>query len=73
MLACTRTGPSSARNVLDGVVTEVAVEGSLARVTLDVQGVPLVASVTSGSVSELGLREGVAVVATVKATAVHLC
>ena len=73
VLACTRTGPSSARNVLDGVVTEVAVEGSLARVTLDVQGVPLVASVTSGSVSELGLREGVAVVATVKATAVHLC
>lgn len=73
VLARSRTGPSSARNVLDGIVTEVAVEGSLARVTLEVDGVPLVASVTSGSVSELGLREGVRVVATVKATAVHLC
>jgi molybdopterin-binding protein len=59
--------------VLDGVVGEVATEGSLARVTLDVAGVPLVASLTTGSVAELGIREGVAVVATVKATAVHLC
>jgi molybdopterin-binding protein len=68
-----RPGPSSARNVLDGVVVEVTIEGSLARVTLDVGGVPLVASLTRGSVTELGLVDGVAVVATVKATAVHLC
>ena len=72
-LARTRPGPSSARNVLDGTVVEVAMEGSLARVTVDVGGLPLVAMLTSGSVAELGLREGVAVVATVKATAVHLC
>jgi molybdate transport system ATP-binding protein len=73
VLARTRPGPSSARNVLEGSVLEIAPEGSLARVTVDVGGVPLVASLTTGSVAELGLREGVAVVATVKATAVHLC
>jgi molybdopterin-binding protein len=73
VLARTRPGPSSARNVLEGVVMEIAAEGSLARVTVDVGGVPLVASLTTGSVSELGLSQGVAVVATVKATAVHLC
>jgi molybdate/tungstate transport system ATP-binding protein len=73
VLARARPGPSSARNVLDGVVMEIAAEGSLARVTLDVAGVPLVASLTTGSVAELGLQQGVAVVATVKATAVHLC
>ena len=73
VLARAHTGPSSARNVLDGTVVEVATEGSLARVTLMTDGVPLVASVTSGSVTELGLAEGVAVVATIKATAVHLC
>jgi len=73
VLARIRPGPSSARNVLEGTVVEVAIVGSLARVTLDVCGVPLVASLTTGSVSELGLATGVAVVATVKATAVHLC
>jgi molybdopterin-binding protein len=73
VLARTRPGPSSVRNVLDGIVVEVATEGSLARVTVDVAGVPLVASVTAGAVAELGLADGVAVVAMVKATAVHLC
>lgn len=73
VLARTRPGPSSARNVLDGVVVEVITEGALARVTLDVAGMPLVASLTAGSVAELGLHQGVAVVATIKATAVHLC
>jgi molybdate transport system permease protein len=73
VLARTRPGPSSARNVLEGIVVEIAAEGSLARVTVDVGGVPLVASLTTGSVTELGLGQGVAVVATVKATAVHLC
>jgi molybdopterin-binding protein len=72
-LARTRPGPSSARNVLEGIVMEVAVDGSLARVTVDVAGVPLVATLTRQSVTELGLIDGVAVVATVKATAVHLC
>lgn len=73
LLARERGAPSSARNVLDGVVVEVAREGSLARVTVDVRGAMLVAAVTVGAVQELGLAEGVAVVASVKATAVHLC
>lgn len=73
VLSRARPGPSSARNVLDGVVQEVAMEGALARVTVDVSGVPLVASVTAAAVRELDLSAGVAVVASVKATAVHLC
>ena len=66
-------GPSSVRNVIQGMVVEVAPEAALARVTLDVGGTLLVASVTMGSVRELGLASGVPVVASVKATAVHLC
>ncbi|HEU4721538.1 MAG TPA: ATP-binding cassette domain-containing protein [Gemmatimonadaceae bacterium] len=72
-LARERRGLSSARNVLDGVVVEVVTHGALARVTLDVGEVPLVATVTAGSVSELGLLPGSRAVATIKATAVHLC
>ena len=73
VLSRTRPGPSSARNVMEGVIVEVVVEGPLARVTVDVTGTPLVANVTTGAVAELGLAAGVAVVAMVKATAVHLC
>ncbi len=73
VLARERPGHSSARNVLEGVVTEVATDGALARVTVDVDGVPLVAAVTTTAVRELDLRAGVAVVASIKATAVHLC
>ena len=73
VLARERTGVSSARNVLEGVVAEVVTHGALARVTLDVAEVPLVATVTAGSVSELGLLPGSRAVATIKATAVHLC
>jgi molybdopterin-binding protein len=47
--------------------------GALARVTLEVGELPLVATVTAGSVSELGLLPGSRAVATIKATAVHLC
>ena len=73
VLARSRPGPSSARNVLDGVVLEVAKDGALARVTVDVSGVPLVAALTSSAADELGLAAGVAVVASIKAMAVHLC
>jgi molybdopterin-binding protein len=73
VLARGRSEPSSARNVLEGAVMEVAVEGPLARVTVDIAGTLLVASVTTSAVNELGLVAGVAIVATVKATAVHLC
>ena len=73
VLSTQPTGPSSARNVIEGVVAEVVVHGALARVTVDLGDLPLVASVTAGSVSELGLLPGSRVVATIKATAVHLC
>ena len=73
VLSRERTGMSSARNVLEGVVAEVVTHGALARVTLDIAEVPLVATVTAGSVSELGLLPGSRAVATIKATAVHLC
>jgi molybdopterin-binding protein len=73
VLARERPVASSARNVFSGVVLEVAREGALARVAVDVDGVTLVACVTAGAVEELKLAEGVNVVASVKATAVHLC
>ena len=73
VLARERTGVTSARNVLEGTVAEVVTHGALARVTLDVAEMPLVATVTAGSVSELGLLPGSRAVATIKATAVHLC
>jgi molybdopterin-binding protein len=73
VLARERAGASSARNVLEGVVAEVVKHGALARVTLEVGDLPLVATVTAGSVSELGLLPGSRAVATIKATAVHLC
>ena len=73
VLARERGGATSARNVLEGVVEEVVAHGALARVTLDVSGLPLVATVTAGSVSDLGLLPGSRAVATIKATAVHLC
>jgi molybdopterin-binding protein len=64
---------TSARNLFRGRVVEVGTLGALARVTLDVAGVPLVAAVTTRSVQEMGLREGVEAYATFKAMGVHLC
>jgi molybdopterin-binding protein len=73
VLARERSGISSARKVLEGVVAEIVRHGALARVTVDVDDVPLVATLTAGSVSDLGLLPGSRVMATIKATAVHLC
>jgi molybdate/tungstate transport system ATP-binding protein len=64
---------TSARNEFRGRVVEVGTLGAFARVTLDVDGVPLVAAVTTRSVQEMGLREGTQVYATFKALGVHLC
>lgn len=64
---------TSARNHFRGTVIEVSALGAFARVTLDIQGVPLVAAVTTRSVQEMHLREGMEVVASFKALAVHLC
>lgn len=65
--------PSSARNLFRGRVREITRLGAYARVTVDVQGVPLVAALTTRSVQELALTEGDEAFATFKAMAVHLC
>jgi molybdopterin-binding protein len=64
---------TSARNEFHGRVVEVGTLGAFARVTIDVDGTPLVAAVTTRSVQEMGLREGSVVYATFKALGVHLC
>jgi molybdate transport system ATP-binding protein len=61
----------SARNVLRGRVTSVAVDGERARVRL-ASTPPLVAEVTLGSVERLGLRAGTDVWASFKAVEVEL-
>lgn len=65
--------PSSARNQFRGEITEVARLGALTRVTIDIDGVPLVAALTTRSAYELNLERGSVVFASFKAMAVHLC
>jgi tungstate transport system ATP-binding protein len=62
---------SSARNHLPGRITRLVPEGPLLRVTVDC-GVPVVATITRASALEMRLAEGRAVIATFKASAVHL-
>lgn len=73
VLARQHPSPSSARNVLDGRIIEVAPNGVLARVTVATGTTTLVAVVTQESATTLGLAAGESVVASIKATAVHLC
>ncbi|HXH21067.1 MAG TPA: ABC transporter ATP-binding protein [Dehalococcoidia bacterium] len=61
----------SARNALAGTVSQVRPRGAEARVVVDC-GFPLVVLVTRLSAEDMGLAPGVPVVATFKATAVHL-
>ncbi|MBX6332380.1 MAG: ATP-binding cassette domain-containing protein [Gemmatimonadaceae bacterium] len=65
--------PTSARNQFHGVVSEIATLGALTRVTVDVDGTPLVAALTTRSARELALAPGTPVYASFKAMAVHLC
>jgi molybdopterin-binding protein len=66
-----RTGESlSARNRFPGVVRSVEVDGVMALVELEAGPFRITAAVTRDAVEELGLREGIAAVATVKATSV---
>lgn len=64
---------TSARNQFRGRVIEIVPAGALSKVTVDVSGTPLVAAVTTRSVQELSLAPGKEVVASFKATSVHLC
>lgn len=64
---------SSVRNQFRGRVVEIISTGALSKVTLDVDGVPLVAAVTTRSAQELGLAPSQEIVAAFKATSVHIC
>jgi molybdopterin-binding protein len=64
---------SSARNVFEGTITELATLGALTRATVDIDGAPLVAALTTRSAQELALAPGERVWASFKAMAVHLC
>lgn len=63
--------PTSAQNLLAGIVAARSDEGPLVRVAIDC-GVPLVALVTRASAARLGLVPGRAIAALVKAPAVRL-
>ncbi len=65
------SGVTSARNHLSGSVTEMLPQGLLVTVTVNC-GFPLRAVITRGAREELGLEIGSAVVAAIKAGAVHL-
>jgi molybdopterin-binding protein len=58
----------SARNKLDGTVSSIHRGEAIANVVIDVGGQRLVASITVEAVDELGLNEGTAVTAVVKAS-----
>src|SRR5262249_32593037 len=62
---------TGARNALAGVVTRITITESGARVVVDC-GFPLVARVTPRALDELGLAEGVRIVAIFKATSPHV-
>ena len=62
---------ASARNHLRGRITAIEAEGALDRVFLDC-GFPLVALVTRHAREEMGLAEGMTIVAAIKATSIHL-
>ena len=62
----------SARNQLSGTVTSITEGAAIANVELDVAGQRLVASITLEAARELGLEEGKAVTAIVKASDVIL-
>ena len=64
-------GHLSARNRLQGTVSEVKVEGLIAQVEVVVdEAARLVAIVTADAVAELGLKAGMPATAVVKATSV---
>ena len=66
-------GTSSMRNMLPGAVAALTLRGVLMRVSVQVGLTVIVAVVTAESARELSLEVGMPVVASVKATAVHLC
>jgi molybdopterin-binding protein len=62
----------SARNQLPGTVSEIRRGEAIANVVLDVGGQRVVASITVEAVDDLGLAEGKAVTAVIKASDVMI-
>ncbi len=68
-----RTGDTfSARNRFPGIVRSVEVDGVMALIEIEAGPYRVTAAITRDSVEELGLAEGVAATATVKATSVMI-
>lgn len=64
---------TSARNRFRGRITDCSTVGALTRLTIDVEGTPVVAAVTARSAREMGLAVGDDAYASFKAMAVHFC
>lgn len=62
----------SGRNKLQGIVTQVRVEGLLAEVTIDVGEQTITSIITSNACRQLGLRKGMRAIALIKATEVMI-
>jgi len=62
----------STRNQLKGTVKSVTTGTIMAEVVVDVGGQEVVAAITRGSVEQLGLVEGDAVIVLIKATEVMI-
>ena len=62
----------SARNQLQGTVTEIKLGNVMAEVVLDIGGQEVVSAITRGSVEHLGLQVGDQVVAIIKSTEVMI-
>ena len=62
----------SGRNKLHGTIREVRREGLLVQVTIDIGGQLITSIITSDATHALGLKEGVAVYALIKATEVMI-
>jgi len=72
LLLATEVAPlSSARNYLPGTIVRVTPSTPAIRIVVDV-GFPLVATVTARSLADLGLAEGVRIIAAFKASAAQL-
>ena len=63
----------SARNQLEGVVTDVKEGAVNGIVTIDVNGTPVTATISMGSIANLGIKPGVTAYAVIKATDVISC
>jgi tungstate transport system ATP-binding protein len=69
--AAASQGKTSVRNQLSGLITRMVPSGPFIRVAVDC-GIPVTALITRRSCTELGLTVGAAVIAGVKATAIHV-